>query len=119
MSPPGGSRMVWWWPLIAAGFFALASIYGVGSSFREALLRLPLALGLLPDLFRTVFAAVHHSEMIAMRTGEPFGTLLLTVSVTVIEVALIMSVMVASDDNSTLARDSVFAVIMLVCNGLV
>jgi Ca2+:H+ antiporter len=113
------SRLVWWWPLLAAAFYALASLYGVGGTFRESPLGIILALALLPLLFGVVFAAVHHSELIAMRTGEPFGTLVLTVSVTVIEVALITSVMAAADNNATLARDSVFAVIMLVCNGLV
>lgn len=67
----------------------------------------------------TVFAAVHHAEVIAHRTGQPLGTLVLTLSVTVIEVALIASMMLAPDSDQTLARDTVFSVIMIVCNGLV
>ena len=66
-----------------------------------------------------VFAAIHHADVIAHRTGEPYGTLVLTVAVTVIEVALIVSIMVAGDGSPTLARDTVFAVVMVVCNGLV
>ena len=74
---------------------------------------------LVPILFGTVFAAVHHAEVIAARTGEPYGTLVLTMAVTVIEVALIATLMLKPDANPALARDTVFAVIMIVCNGLV
>jgi Ca2+:H+ antiporter len=70
-------------------------------------------------LIGAVFAAVHHADVIAHRTGEPYGTLVLTVAVTVIEVALILSVMLAGSGNPELVRDTVFAVLMIVCNGLV
>jgi Ca2+:H+ antiporter len=71
-------------------------------------------------LIATVFAAVYHAEVVAHRTGEPFGTLVLAVAVTVIEVALIVSVMVADPGNKAgLARDTVFAAVMIVCNGIV
>ena len=66
-----------------------------------------------------VFAAVYHAEIIAHRTGEPYGTLVLTIAVTVIEVALIISVMLSGDGNPTLARDTVYAVVMIICTGLV
>jgi Ca2+:H+ antiporter len=62
---------------------------------------------------------VHHAEVIAHRIGEPFGTLLLTLSVTIIEVALIATIMLGEHEVPTLARDTVFAVVMIVCNGLV
>jgi Ca2+:H+ antiporter len=74
---------------------------------------------LLLILFGTVFAAVHHAEVVAERIGEPFGTLLLTLSVTIIEVALIATIMLGEKAVTTLARDTVFAVVMIVCNGLV
>ena len=74
---------------------------------------------LLVILFGTVFAAVHHAEVIAERIGEPYGTLLLTLAVTVIEVALIATIMLGEKPVPTLARDTVFAVVMIVCNGLV
>ncbi len=68
----------------------------------------------------SVFAAVHHAEVIAHRVGEPFGTLVLAVAVTIIEVALIVSVMLsAGPEKAGLARDTVFAAIMIVCNGIV
>lgn len=67
-----------------------------------------------------VFAAVHHAEVIAARIGEPFGTLVLAVAVTIIEVALIVSVMLSGGpDKGALARDTVYAAIMIVCNGIV
>jgi Ca2+:H+ antiporter len=74
---------------------------------------------LLVILFGTVFAAVHHAEVIAERIGEPYGTLLLTLAVTIIEVALIATIMLGEKTVTTLARDTVFAVVMIVCNGLV
>jgi Ca2+:H+ antiporter len=71
-------------------------------------------------LIATVFAAVYHAEVVAHRTGEPFGTLVLAVAVTVIEVALIVSVMIAAPaGKAELARDTVFAAVMIVCNGVV
>ncbi len=67
-----------------------------------------------------VFASVHHAEIIALRVGEPFGSILLAIAVTVIEVALIVSIMVSAKDGSeVLARDTVFATLMLVLNGIV
>src|SRR5689334_5031450 len=66
-----------------------------------------------------VLAAVHHAEVIAHRVGEPFGSLVLAVAVTVIEVALIVTLMVdAPVKNATLARDTVFAAVMITCNGV-
>ena len=70
-------------------------------------------------LMGVVFASVYHADVIAHRTGEPYGTLVLTVAVTVIEVALIMSIMLAGEGSPSLARETVFSVIMVVCNGLV
>jgi Ca2+:H+ antiporter len=71
-------------------------------------------------LLGTVFAAVYHAEVIAHRVGEPFGTLVLAVAVAVIETALIVSVMIADPvKNSGLARDAVFAAVMIVCNGII
>ena len=68
----------------------------------------------------SVLAAVHHAEVIAHRVGEPFGSLVLAVAVTVIEVALIVTLMVSSSggENAALARDTVFAAVMITCNGI-
>ena len=67
-----------------------------------------------------VLAAVHHAEVVAHRVGEPFGTLVLAVAVTIIEVALIVSLMIAGGAAATaLARDTVFAAVMIILNGIV
>jgi Ca2+:H+ antiporter len=72
------------------------------------------------SLFASVFAAVHHAEVVAHRVGEPYGTLVLAIAVTVIEVALIVSLMLADGANTAaLARDTVFATVMLILNGIV
>lgn len=70
-------------------------------------------------LIGSVLSAVHHAEVVAHKVGEPFGTIILALAITVIEVALIVSLMVAGGDNSAyLARDTVFAAIMLILNGI-
>ncbi|BDM71309.1 ionic transporter y4hA [Streptomyces nigrescens] len=67
-----------------------------------------------------VLSAVHHAEVIAHRVGEPFGSLVLAVAVTVIEVALIVTLMADGGEKSAaLARDTVFAAVMITCNGIV
>ncbi|WP_295446915.1 calcium:proton antiporter [uncultured Thiodictyon sp.] len=74
-------------------------------------------------LFVTILLAamrvVYHAECLAIRFGEPYGTLILTLSVTSIEVLMIAALMLHGDNNPTLARDSMFAVVMIVLNGLV
>ncbi len=71
-------------------------------------------------LAAAVLAAVHHAEVVALRVGEPYGSLVLAVAVTVIEVALILTLMVSGGkDTSVLARDTVFAAVMITCNGIV
>lgn len=66
-----------------------------------------------------VLAAVHHAEVVAHRVGEPFGSLVLAVAVTVIEVALIVTLMISGGpETASLARDTVFAAVMITCNGI-
>jgi Ca2+:H+ antiporter len=108
------NRIPWWawaWPLLA--WVVLAGMaFGASGAIAEAFA------GAL--LMVTVFAAVYHAEVIAHRTGEPFGTLVLALAVTVIEAALIVSVMLAAPaEKAGLARDTVFAAVMIVCNGIV
>src|ERR1700693_4245910 len=110
-------RSAWIFPALAVLLFAAAT--GLGVTFTPTASGLLFAAVLLVILFGTVFAAVHHAEVIAERIGEPFGTLLLTLAVTVIEVALIATIMLGEKPVPTLARDTVFAVVMIVCNGLV
>ena len=110
-------RSAWIFPALAVLLFAGATGLGVG--FTPSAAGLVFAAVLLVILFGTVFAAVHHAEVIAERIGEPYGTLLLTLAVTIIEVALIATIMLGEKPVPTLARDTVFAVVMIVCNGLV
>jgi Ca2+:H+ antiporter len=71
-------------------------------------------------LVGAVLAAVHHAEIVAHRVGDPLGSLILAVAVTVIEVALIVTLMVGDPvHGATLARDTVFAAVMLSLNGIV
>ncbi len=71
-------------------------------------------------LVGSVIASVHHAEVIAHRVGEPFGTLVLALAVTVIEVALIVSMMLSGGESTSgLARDTVFASVMIILNGIV
>jgi Ca2+:H+ antiporter len=67
-----------------------------------------------------VFAAVHHAEVLALKLGEPFGSILLALAVTVIEVALIVSIMLSGAEGSeAVARDTVFSAVMIVLNGVI
>src|SRR5260370_42594872 len=109
-------RSAWIFPVLAVLFFAGATALGL--TFTPSAAGLGFAVVLLIILFGTVFAAVHHAELIAEMIGEPYGTLLLTLAVTIIEVALIAPIMLGEKPVPTLARDTVFAVVMIVCNGL-
>ncbi len=111
----GTNRLSRLFPLVtppAAGLL-LAVLVPAGVSGALALLAL-LA------LFAAVFASVHHAEVIAHRTGEPYGTLVLALAVTVIETALILSMMLAGGKASAaLPRDTIYAAVMIICNGVV
>ena len=106
--------MPWWawtWPALA--WLVLLATFSIG-----AVGTLAAAAGI--ALVITVFAAVYHAEVVAHRIGEPFGTIVLAVAVTIIEVALIISVMIAAPaEKADLARDTVYAAVMIVCNGIV
>ena len=117
--PPHGRmpRSAWIFPALSVLLFV--GVTALHYAFVPSLAGFLFAAVLLVILFGTVFAAVHHAEVVAERIGEPFGTLLLTLSVTIIEVALIATIMLGEKAVTTLARDTVFAVVMIVCNGLV
>jgi Ca2+:H+ antiporter len=79
-----------------------------------------VAAGCAAILAPAVLAAVHHAEVVAHRVGEPLGTLVLAVAITVIEVALIVSMMASGGaDKASLPRDTVFSTVMIICNGVV
>jgi Ca2+:H+ antiporter len=108
------ARTPWWawtWPVLAWVILSVTP-FASPAGFIAAAAGVALILA--------VFAAVYHAEVVAHRTGEPFGTLVLAIAVTIIEVALIVSVMVATPaEKAGLARDTVFAAVMIVCNGIV
>jgi Ca2+:H+ antiporter len=96
---------------IAAWLLYAGTTLGLGGAFLVL-----VAVGLIGG----VLSAVHHAEVVAHRVGEPFGTLVLAVAVTIIEVALIVSLMLAGGAEATaLARDTVFAAVMIILNGIV
>jgi len=106
--------MPWWawtWPTLALIVLVAQAIFGSS---------IPIGAAEGLALVGTVFGAVYHAEVVAHRIGEPFGSLVLAVAVTVIEVALIVSIMIVGGvDTTRLARDTVFAAVMIVCNGIV
>lgn len=112
----GHATPIW---TIAVPLLALVVILAEATVFGGALpgLLIPIAAAL---LFATVFAAVRHADTVAHRIGEPFGSILLAVAVTVIEVSLIVSMLLgAPEGQSAIARDTVFAAIMITLNGIV
>jgi Ca2+:H+ antiporter len=71
-------------------------------------------------LILSVMSAVHYSEIIAQKVGEPYGTIILAISITVIEVSIIISLMIAEGaEAASLARDTVYSATMLILNGIV
>jgi Ca2+:H+ antiporter len=106
------------WPILApvAAWLILAGTQvGISTSLGNIYLLLMAA-----SLIGAVLAAVHHAEVVAHKLGEPFGTLLLAVAITVIEVALIISLMLAGGaETAALARDTVFAAVMIIVSGIV
>ncbi|MFO0895201.1 MAG: hypothetical protein U0574_09655 [Phycisphaerales bacterium] len=96
---------------------AACAVLGVALLLPGSALLLPLVAA---GLIGAVLVSVHHAEVVAHKVGEPFGTLVLALAVTVIEVGLVGSIMLSGADGAaTLARDTVFATVMIVCNGVV
>src|SRR5258708_1662008 len=114
MPSVNSARTPWWtwtWPVLAL------VVLGVHATLRPGF---PFAAAEAFVLIATVFAAVHHAEVVAHRVGEPFGTLVLALAVTIIEVALIVSIMLSGGpETASVPRDTVFSAIMIICNGLI
>ncbi|WP_293297300.1 ionic transporter y4hA [Pedobacter sp. UBA4863] len=91
-----------------AYYLPIAQLGGIGTAILVAF------------LIGSVLAAVHHAEVVAHKVGEPFGTLLLALAVTTIEVALIVSLMLTGGKGTeALARDTVFAAVMIILSGMI
>ena len=104
-------RWTWLVPLLALALLVVAFVAGVGPW---------LAVLCGAALIGAVIAAVHHAEVVAHRMGEPLGTLILALAVTVIETALILSMMIAGgEDMAVLPRDAIYATVMIICNGVI
>jgi Ca2+:H+ antiporter len=114
MPSTNSARTPWWtWTWIVLALVVL----GIHATLRPGF---PFVAAEAFVLIATVFAAVYHAEVVAHRVGEPFGTLVLALAVTIIEVALIVSMMITGGtETAGLARDTVFAAVMIVCNGIV
>jgi Ca2+:H+ antiporter len=104
---------IWSLALPVAGFAVLAAVWGRPLGWT-------LVAFVAAALIASVFVAVHHAEVVALRVGEPFGTLILALAITVVEVSLILALMASGGEaTSALARDTVFATVMIICNGVV
>ena len=98
-------------PILAAALLGLAAVF-------PGNLLVLIVSGV--ALVSAVLAAVHHAELVAHRVGEPLGTLVLALAVTVIEASLILSMMLAGgSDKAVLARDTIYAAVMIICNGVI
>ncbi|HMK03383.1 MAG TPA: hypothetical protein VK489_04295 [Ferruginibacter sp.] len=96
-------------PVIAVVFYLLAPI---GNSLFVNL----LAIGV---LIAAVLSAVHHAEVVAHKVGEPYGTIILALAVTVLEASIIVSLMLTGGVGAdTYARDTLFAAVMIILNGI-
>lgn len=108
-----GDEPAWTYAVPVAACIVLAAVWGRALGWAL----FPFVVG---ALFAAVLVAVHHAEVIALRVGEPFGTLVLALAVTIIEASLIVALMLSGGETaSALARDTVFAAVMIICNGVV
>lgn len=111
------NKMPWWcWvvPLVASLVVAAKFSHLISPDGSIFLLAALVLLG------GSVFAAVHHAEILAIRIGEPFGSILLALAIITLEIGLIISVMMSGSTSSdAVARDTVYSVVMIVLNGIV
>jgi Ca2+:H+ antiporter len=109
-------------PLLV-GLGTIAIFLVVGSDLNELTTRALPLLGVFVWLFAVILwsamCVVRHADCLAIKLGEPYGTLILTLSAISIEVVMISTAMLHGANNPTLGRDAIFAVIMIALNGLV
>src|SRR5215831_18006008 len=108
-------------PLVIA-LVTAAIFLAVGSQLSELTTPLPLVsifIWLFAVILWSAMCVVRHADCLAIKLGEPYGTLILTLSAICIEVVMISTAMLHGANNPTLGRDAVFAVIMIALNGLV
>ena len=105
------------------GFATVAAFIALGSHLNEITSRALALVGVFVLLFGVILwsaiCVVRHADCLAIRLGEPYGTLILTLSAISVEVMMISTAMLHGDNNPTLGRDAIFAVVMIALNGLV
>ena len=110
-----------YWLLVV--LLTCAAFAWYGNAFEARLSQPAYLVGILAWLFVAILGSalsvVRHADRLAVRLGEPYGTLILTLSVVVIEVASITAIMLHGENNPTLTRDTLFAVVMIILNGMV
>ncbi len=107
------SHWPWWIPIAALLLLVVVAAFALP-------LNAVLVTACAVALIGAVIASVHHAEVVAHRIGEPLGTVVLSICITVIEVALIFTVMLSGGpEAATLPRDTIFSVVMITCCGVV
>ncbi len=118
---PRGKALLKEWPLLLS-YGSLIVVLIFGSSLFGSISSTPAFSILFTWLFLVIlfaaFGVVHHAECLAHKLGEPYGTLILTLSVIGLEVLMIVTVMLTKSENPEMARDTMFGVLMIVVNGL-
>jgi Ca2+:H+ antiporter len=117
----GFGRSVTSYAMPVAALVMAVAVRASGLSVDQGSLSTRILIGALSSaiMFITIFVVLDHAEAVARRVGEPYGTLVLTFAVTAIEVSIIVSMMLHGENNPTLARESVFATVMIVSTGVV
>ena len=120
--PPGAGPEPWWreWPLALAVLTLVLMLLAkswVASAADQPALLAGLLMVICSVILAAAIAIVRHADELAHRLGEPFGTLLLTLAITGLEVCMVAFVMSTGEPKPDLARDTMFAVVMLVLNG--
>ncbi len=106
-------------PLLSLALAASISLFDIPVGNSATWLGVAASVLAITVLLATVVAVLEHAESLAAHLGEPYGTVLLTVAVTTVEVAVIISMMLIGENNPTLARETVFATVMIACAGIV
>lgn len=119
LAKAGGSFVSVLFPVLALGLALALHLARTGMDGIPMPVEMTLTVLVVAVVVVTVFVALRHAEAIAHRIGEPYGTLVLTIAVTAIEASVIVSMMMHGANNPTLARESVFSTVMIVCAGVV
>ena len=121
MSPEKKRALLKDWPLLLSYGSLIAVLTFASGSFTDLTSGTQVGLlfaWLFVVILLAAFSVVHHAECLAQKLGEPYGTLILTLSVIGLEVLMIVTVMITKNENPAMARDTMFGVLMIVLNAL-